>query len=241
MRVEKIKSVSAATSRKRHNEREKGNALSDRTDHRTIGLRSGVAPQLKENLSFSDFFKRQTEGQRFRKDAVMGFEVILTFSHGAIKTEAELRSWAKDSFQFLCDTFGAKNLCSVELHLSETTPHIHAIATAIDERGKLCAKNIVRGPAHLRELQSDYARRMEPYGLQRGISKKLTKAQHKTLREFYAETNYKAERLQAYEKTFGGEKDWDMDTYIKFISNTRSEPQKEPQNNHQREADVKGR
>lgn len=228
MRVEKLKSVSAATSRQKHNERTRGDALSDRTEHKTIGLRSSVAPQLKEDLTFAEFFKRQTQGQKIRKDAVKGFEVVLTFSHGAVK-DADLKQWASDNFKFLCDTFGAHNLFSVELHMSETTPHIHAIATAIDDRGKLCAKSIINGPAHLRDLQTDYARRMEPYGLQRGISKKLTKAQHKSLREWYAETNYKSDRLQAYEKTFGDEKTWDIDTYIKFIGNTPSRASEAPE------------
>ena len=228
MRVEKIKSISTATKRQNHNERTKGDALSDRGEHRSVHIRSKLAPQLRENLSFSEFFKRQTEGQTLRKDCVKGFEVILTFSHGAV-SEADLPKWAGENVKFLCDVFGAENLCSVELHLSETTPHLHAICGAIDERGKLCAKNIIRGPAHLRELQTDYAKRMEQFGLQRGISKKLTKAQHKELRDFYAEQSNNAERLRAYEKTFGNEKEWDIDTYIEFVRNKRSEAQNEPQ------------
>lgn len=228
MRVEKIKSISTAAKRQSHNERTKGAALSDRGESKTIHLRSKYAPQLREGLSFSEFFKRQTEGQTLRKDCVKGFEVILTFSNGAV-ADSDLRQWAGENVKFLCDVFGAENLCSVELHLSETTPHIHAITGAIDERGKLCAKNIIRGPAHLRELQSEYAERMKQFGLQRGISKKLTKAQHKELRDFYADQNHKTERLRAYEATFGNEKEWDIDTYIKFIGNTRTEPQNEPQ------------
>lgn len=227
MRVEKIKSISTATKRQNHNERKHGNALSDRGEHRVVHLRSQHAPQLKEKMSFTDFFKQQTAGQKMRKDAVRGFEVILTFSPNAVPAQ-DLREWAGENMRFLCDTFGAKNLCSVELHLSETTPHIHALITAIDHRGKLCAKNIIKGPSHLRQIQSDYAERMSRFGLERGISKELTKAQHTELREFYANESQKAERLKAYEKTFGNEKEWNVDTYIKFVENIRSEPKNKP-------------
>lgn len=219
MRCEKLKSISAATSRQKHNERAKGRALSDRTQEKVIKLRSSAAPQLRDELSFSEFYNRKLKGQKVRFDAVKGFEVILTFSHGAV-SDADLKEWAGENFKFLCDVFGAENLHRVDLHLSETTPHIHAITTCFDVDGKLRSKAFIDGPAHLRRLQDQYAAQMARFGLQRGISKKLTKAQHKELRDWYAETNYKVERLNAYERTFGNEKTWDMDTYIEFVKNT---------------------
>ena len=60
---------------------------------------------------------------------------------------------------------------------------------------------------------------MEKFGLERGVSKELTKAQHTELREFYADQNQKVERLKAYERTFGKETEWDIDTYIEFVKN----------------------
>lgn len=220
-RLEKLKSVSNAVKRQKHNERERGAALSDRDEAKVIKLRSQLAPQLRNEETFTEFFRRKLNGQKVRRDSVKGFEVVLTFSPGSVSGE-NLKAWASANFAFLCDTFGAENLQSVNLHLSETTEHIHAIVTCFDEAGKLRSKAFVNGPAHLSKIQDQYADKMKAFGLERGVSKKLTKAKHKRLQEWYAETNHKAERLQAYEQTFGNEKTWDIDTYIEFMRNTGS-------------------
>lgn len=220
-RVEKLGSKSAATKRQQHNIRSKGAALSDRSGKANVKDLIMADTALKANKdakkTFGQFSRERIGDQKVRKNACFGFEAILTFSPGALKPE-QLKDWAGESMRFIANVFGKDNLFSAQIHLSETTPHIHIIASAIDAKGKLNANGIIRGPAHLRELQTEYAKHMERFGLQRGIDKKQTKARHKSCERWYAEQADKELRLNAYEKFFGKEEDWDIDTAIKFTS-----------------------
>jgi hypothetical protein len=66
------------------------------------------------------------------------------------------------------------------------------------------------------ELQTDYAKSVEKFGLKRGISRKITKAHHESSRRWHAENAEKESRLKAYEEKYGTEKDWDFDEMLEF-------------------------
>lgn len=73
------------------------------------------------------------------------------------------------------------------------------------------------------ELQSDYAKSVEKFGLKRGISRKITKAQHTSSKRWHAENAEKENRLKAYEEKYGTEKDWDFDEMLEFRRLIRKE------------------
>ena len=186
--------------------------------------------------NFRQILKEKTEGQKIRKNAVMAIETVMTFSPGAVKPE-DIREWAAASISWLGSEFGGRqNIVDAVLHLDEKTPHIHAFIIPIDEKGKLNAREFLGGTKdRLSRLQTSYAKDMERFGLDRGICKTITKAQHKASQKFHAEQAEKEVRLQTYEKVFGKEKEWEFDQFEGFIK-ARKEIENEllnSENSHQ--------
>lgn len=127
---------------------------------------------------------RLTEAKKYRKDAVLASELILTGSPEAMaaKSPAELDAWTSENVRWLLDRFGP-NLVQVVIHLDETTPHLHAVVVPINSDNGLSAKRFWGEAAGLSALQTDYAQAMKPHGLERGVMG--SKAKHRTLRAFY--------------------------------------------------------
>jgi len=120
-----------------------------------------------------------------RKNAVLCVEHLLTASPEFFKgkTPAFVRSWAKENMQFLADRYGRQNVVHAVLHMDEETPHI--VAYVVPEvGGKLNARALFGGRDKLRQLQTDYADRLQVFGLDRGVEG--SKARHRTVKNFYA-------------------------------------------------------
>lgn len=216
-RSQKLKSVQTVNFRQNHNKKKFGPALGD--DEKVVSIPlviEGTPSQTHKGTKFSEYFKEVTAEQTVRKNAVIAFEAVLTFTHGAVPPE-RLKEWAEMNIKFLCEVYGAHNVFDVKLHLSERTPHIHAICSAIDSRGRLAGNNIIRGPSHMRKLQNRYAELMQPFGLERGREKpKGRKVRHKKVRDWYAEGNEAAARLQTYETIYGTEQEWTLSKQLEF-------------------------
>ena len=125
------------------------------------------------------------------KASVLAYEFVVTFSHGA---EVDVDAWKQANVKWFCDTFGEKNVLSMQLHHDEATPHIHAIVIPIDDRNHLCARSFTGGRAKMRRLQDSYGNAMKEVGLQRG--EKYSRTRHVDISRFYAAVN-KAAKEQA--------------------------------------------
>ncbi len=119
---------------------------------------------------------------KYRKDAVLAFEVVLGFSRDA-NGSFDVGEWAEESYAWAKETFGEDNVVSAVLHMDEETPHLHVIAIPIDERNRLCAKSFTGGSWKLREWHDTYAAKMRRFGLRRG--QKFSRAKHSNLHIFY--------------------------------------------------------
>lgn len=177
-RLEKLHSLSQIKASSEHmlRSRDTANADPDRTplNRRIIG--SDVSPLAA--------VERRLEGVSVRKNGVRAVEVMATMSPEWAKTATaeQIDQWAATSTDWLKKQFGADNVVSLTLHMDESTPHLTGFVVPMKD-GKLSAKQVVRGPQHLREMQSDYARQMEPFGLARGVEG--SKAKHQTVKRFY--------------------------------------------------------
>lgn len=123
-----------------------------------------------------------------------------------IEQEGRLYEWCDESMDWLRSTFGAENVVAATLHADEETPHIHATVVPIvtgerrkakeeAENGKrkyktkknkvrLCADDVLT-PKKLEQYQTDYAKRMERFGLERGV--RGAEAKHRSTMEYYKE------------------------------------------------------
>lgn len=128
-----------------------------------------------------------TSTRKIRTDAVRAVGVILSGSHEQMKEvqkSGRLDEWCQANLKFAQDKFGKDNLVRCTLHMDERTPHLHVVFTPITKDGKLHYKSFVNGKTGLTQLQDDYAREMERFGLNRGL--KQTRTKHTTTREYYA-------------------------------------------------------
>lgn len=127
---------------------------------------------------------------RLRKDAVRCVEVLLTASEEKFPKDpvtgqrADIRGsqWVQDNVVFLQKRYGAENVIGCMLHQDESTPHLHALVVPVTQQQRLSARDLF-SPVALRQLQTDYANAMAPYGLKRGIEHST--AIHQDIRRFY--------------------------------------------------------
>ena len=233
MRFEKLKSINTVNGRLKHNRRELKIDSLEHPGGKRYALFMGDDMQQAKGKSFTEVFKERTAGQRIRKNAVVAVEVLLSFSQGAVSPE-RLKDWAGESLKWCADKFGGeKNLVDAQLHLDESTPHIHVILIPLND-GKLSCRSIVNGPAACRELQTSYAEAMEHFGLQRGISKQITKARHEDHKSWMAKNADKEAALAAYRKVFGDEVVLEVlnDKYadaIRHLRNSQERPETKEQ------------
>ena len=204
MRTAKVKSVASMANLEKHCSREKmpTNADKSRTNQNM--------DFAQDKLTLPERFAKLTEGQKIRKNAVLGFEVMMTYTPDSLRDSKTLLKWVDDNRKWLQQEFGQKNVVRLWLHMDESTPHLHAFVVPIDERGKLNCRAYLGGADKLSALQDSYAEAMKPYSLERGI--KGSKAHHKTVKEFYrAVEQAERQNLPQYTKKtekglFGAEK-----------------------------------
>lgn len=135
-----------------------------------------------------------------RKDAVKGMEFILTASPqaftrdqtGQVTEDFRESDWVKANLDFMKQSYGS-NLVAFTLHQDEKTPHIHAIVVPITPDNRLCAKELFT-PKTLRQLQTDYASAMKPFGLERGIEG--SRAQHVEMKHIYGLQQAQRQEIQ---------------------------------------------
>jgi hypothetical protein len=131
-----------------------------------------------------------------RSDAVLAVEVVLTASPEFFRPERpwepgtyereRLAAWREASMAWLRERYGDR-LVSAVLHLDEATPHIQAVFVPLTEDNRLCAKEVVGGPAELHRFQDSIGAAMAPLGIERGMEGSV--ALHTDADEYYALVN----------------------------------------------------
>lgn len=124
-----------------------------------------------------------------RRDAVRLVELVLTasadgFARGADGLVPDMRDspWVEDNLKFVRKQFGEENVVGFMLHQDEITPHLHVLVVPLTPDGRLSCRDMF-SPARLHQLQTDYAKAMEPHGLERGI--KYSTGNHEDVRRYH--------------------------------------------------------
>jgi len=145
-----------------------------------------------------------------RKNAVLAVEHLITFSPDFVhfykddgnysprstpdpiarllpesQVDADrLNGFIDHALAWLDKRYGAGNVVNVQLHLDESTPHLHAVVVPVDERGKLNCRAYLGGRDLMRDMQTSFAEEMAPLGLVRGVEG--SRAHHQDVKRFYA-------------------------------------------------------
>ena len=192
-RIQKLKAGAVGrsaqhTSRKR----ETPNADPERQHIRIIGQ-----PDNPNTPDLETLVRQHIGDQTIRKNAVLAVEFLLTASPEYFRPDdpsraghyepQRLESFQQKACEWLQTRYGSR-IVRAELHLDESTPHIHAYMVPLDEKGKLNCRALLGGSRYrLSELQDDFALAMKPLGLERGI--KGSRAKHTEVRKYYAAIN----------------------------------------------------
>ena len=188
-RIAKLKSGNIGAS-EQHTKRERDtpNANPEITNIRFIGQ-----PDSSNLPNLETIVRDRIGDQTIRKNGVLCVEMLLTASPeyfrpndpskaGYYKPE-RLADFQQAVHSWLDNEYGDR-IVRAELHLDESTPHIHAYLVPLDERGKLNCRGIFGGRQKLSQFQDSYANALSPLGLERGI--KGSRAKHTTVKQYYA-------------------------------------------------------
>ena len=188
-RIAKLKSGNVGASEK-HTKRERDtpNANPEITNIRFIGQPDS------SNLPNLETIVRERIGQQtIRKNAVLCVEMLLTASPEYFRPldpskagyyEPQRLADFRTAVHGWLDKEYGERIVRAELHLDESTPHVHAYLVPLDERGKLNCRGLFGGRQKLSQFQDSFANAMSPIGLERGI--KGSKARHTTVKQYYA-------------------------------------------------------
>ncbi|EJE4537711.1 plasmid recombination protein [Vibrio parahaemolyticus] len=132
----------------------------------------------------------QKNGIKPRKNSVLSVEALLTLSPEYFcedKDQKKLTEFTKAAVIFLKENFG-DNVISVDLHLDESNPHIHAHIIPLTNDGRLSARDMFN-KITLKGFQKSYCEVMTKTLSKNFTYKEGSKAKHKDIKEFYTEIN----------------------------------------------------
>lgn len=180
-----------------------------------IELPDGVEDR---NEAISQRIKSAGIKRKITPDQVRAIRVMLSGTHEdmmKVQESGRIDEWCNDNLQWLYKNFGRENTVSAVLHMDELTPHIHATVVPIvtGERRKakkeqtdgkrkyrkktdsvrLCADDVLNRDTMV-AFHDSYAKLMEKYGLQRGVSG--SEARHVSTAQYYRNMQREKEGLR---------------------------------------------
>lgn len=212
-RTQKMKST-VIDKCQRHNQRENKNYSNKDINFNKTNLNYDL--HNNHNIVYIDEInkkikERYTGTKAIRKDAVLNVECLITSDSEFFKTigSDETKRFFKESYEFIKSEFGKENIIYANVHMDETTPHMHLGFTPITSDGRLSAKEWLDGKKKLTELQDKFFSYLtsKNFDLDRGISSKETGAKNikiqnlkkKSLKEVNEINRYLEDKREEYQ------------------------------------------
>jgi hypothetical protein len=195
LRVAKLKTWGNVSSVLKHNYRERETLHAD-TKQSVNNVAIGGNPD-----AVLEIMKSRLENINVRKNAVLGFEVLITASPQYFRSkksdagdflEKKVNKFFKDAVSWARKEFYEQNVVSAVLHIDESTPHVQMVIQPIDHKNKLNASYWVDGRKKLSALQDSVAEAFKDSGLRRGVLGST--ATHSKVKTFYKLANTQIEK-----------------------------------------------
>lgn len=167
---------------------------------RVIGEERHLAKAIADRIAVTNC--------KTRSDSVLALEVLMSASPQYFRPDNpgaageydrdRMTVWARASLKYAKEKWGENIICA-DLHLDESTPHIHLVVTPIatkqrKRRGKeeyyescVLDANSMFGRKSLIQMQTEYAGALGPLGIRRGI--RGSPAKHQQVKNFYRVVN----------------------------------------------------
>ena len=191
----------------RHNQRENKNYSNQDVDTTMSNLNYDLVNSQK--ISFTKKVKsiidtKRTTKKAIRKDAVTYCECIISSDNDFFRKLdiKEQQRFFEVSLKFLENRIGKTNIISANIHLDETTPHMHLGFVPMNLDGSLSAKKMVNRN-FLREIQENlpYTLQKNGFDIQRG--EKDNNVKHLDQKIYKSNLNKEIKRLEALNSKIG--------------------------------------
>ena len=191
----------------RHNQRENRNYSNLDIDTTMSDLNYDLVNS--ENISFtkkvnSIIDSKRTTKKAIRRDAVTYCECIVSSDNAFFRNLdiKEQQRFFEVSLKFLENRIGKDNIISANVHLDETTPHMHLGFVPMNLDGSLSAKKMVNRN-FLREIQENlpYTLQKNGFDIQRG--EKDNNVKHIDQKIYKSNLNKEIKRLEALNSKIG--------------------------------------
>ena len=150
-----------------------------------------------------------------------------------LQRSEEIEHWALDVYSWCAKRYGQENIIGFQVHLDETSPHIHALIVPVGERGKdkhpcvmwsaKFGKNIYEYGKILRDMHTSlYEEVGKKYGLERGDSVRGRDVKHLNKTEYIRKLN---KEIKEKEKAIKG-----LQTMISNLEKERANLNRESDN-----------
>ena len=174
-----------------HNDRLKESHTNPDIDYEKSKLNKKLDNQPDDKTYYNrirDRIKELDLPKAVRKDAVTMCGFICTSDKAFFEKlpQDQQEKFFQESYKFLKDRYGEKNIVAATVHYDETTPHMHYYMVPVTPDGRLSAKDIFT-PTELKRLQTEYHQHLRNAGfeLERG---KSSDRKHLSVQEFKHET-----------------------------------------------------
>ena len=201
-RMQKMKSQNLGGIQK-HNQREFENHSNEDIDkdrsYLNYDLVNSSNINYKENI-MSIIDEQNTSDRKIRKDAVLVNEWIITSDHEYFKEmdPEEIKRFFETATEFFGNRYGKQNLAYAQVHMDETTPHMHLGVVPMRE-GKLQSRNIFTRK-ELLAVQDEFPRHMQDNGFKLERGEPNAERKHLTVEEYKEMHSRLAEMTQIEEQ-----------------------------------------
>lgn len=135
------------------------------------------------SLNFSQDVATRLKAFNVRKNAVKTVNLVFSASPELFKDKEKAKLWEKQTWEFIKNEFGEKNVVYAVVHKDEKTPHWQVSVIPVDPKGKLNASHFFDGRKKCDEFISRYHNAVKNLGLKK--SKGKDKASPQSTQEFY--------------------------------------------------------
>src|SRR5690625_3281354 len=181
LRVAKVKGSVNTRGLQKHNQRENENYNNKDINHEETYRNYDLVNA--QNIDYQQVIDETIDAnyagnRKIRSDAIRHVDGLITSDKEFFEDmdDSEIKSFFKDSLEFLENEYGKENMLYATVHLDERVPHMHFGFVPLTEDGRLSAKERLGNKKALTELQDRFNVYMNNRGhkMERGTSKQVT-------------------------------------------------------------------
>jgi hypothetical protein len=202
LRVAKVKGSVNTRGLQKHNQRENENYNNKDINHAETYRNYDLINA--QNIDYQQVIDETidanyTGNRKIRSDAIRHVDGLITSDKEFFEdmNDSEIKTFFKDSLEFLENEYGKENMLYATVHLDERVPHMHFGFVPLTEDGRLSAKERLGNKKALTELQDRFNVYMNNRGhkMERGTSKQVTEREHRQMDQYKKDTAFHQQEL----------------------------------------------